>query len=132
MLDFSPIIQNETEATFTKLLSKKDAYLDLNSLDSNYVFNHFRAYKIFPTTIAVEIELFGVNIRLIDISLPETGLLEKITLNQLETVFKSESWIVLKLEKKQICLYNCRTGLIQINKIMNQNGKIIDLSGFQF
>jgi methionyl-tRNA formyltransferase len=100
--------QDETKATFTKLLTKKDGIIDLSRTSVSKLFNIFNAYSYFPR-IKVNIQEYGL-VRL-----------DKIT----QSIINSNSRVGTISKENNNSFITCSDNkAIQINQITDSNGKV--------
>jgi methionyl-tRNA formyltransferase len=126
---FSELKQDESRATFTTMLSKEDAILDLQLLTAEQIFNHFRAYLVFPGSAFFD-DYFGQKVKLVDCNLVSSESLELIKSQKSSSIGKY--WNIVQT-KQQIVLLKCAgNSYLQVKKIKLENGKTIDLTGYQF
>ena len=139
--------QNSDEATFCKILTKKDAVFDINKFNANQVYNHFRALISFPGTKFFD-TYFNQTIKLTDCSLDESCHKFNEDKNEsnlnlkIQKYFEMESdlniqingnWIVLKIQKTQKVFLTCNDlTILEVKQITLENGKQISFKGYQF
>ncbi len=120
----TPFKQNQDQVTFSKMLSKQNSLVDLNQMTAKQVFNHYRAYKVFPKTTYYD-QYFKQNMR-IDIC-QEIQFQEDS--NQ-DVLNQNQQWIWTKKSKFLKC---ANQTLLLISAITNTTtGKKFNLSGYNF
>lgn len=119
------IPQNSDKATFTKVLSKEDRFVDPNLISAAEIYNHWRAYLFFPGTAFLEKSYFDCEVKLIEIknSKKVEGLI----------VFENEIWKQVRVGRQVKTFLKCKLGSeIEVFKIGLAGGKKIDFSGYLF
>lgn len=89
---FSPIIQDENQANFCKMLDKSDSLITLE-MTATQVWSHFRAFIAFPFTILVD-SYFG-QIKILDCQIND----QFATLNDLQSNLDSSQILEINLDK---------------------------------
>lgn len=115
--------QDHTAATYTKMLSKEDKYINRDTITAQDLINHYRAYKGFPSTVMHSL-YFGSDIRIDELDCtPYTTVADEI-------VFEDEEFVQTK-NRKVFCKVS--DGYVEIIRItLLQSGKSIVLNGFEF
>jgi len=123
---FLPEIQNESEVTFCGQLSKSDALINPTILTASQIFNHWRAYALFPGTSFVSSH-FGT-VKIIQAQSPLTTIPPDST-----TQFEDEQWLQIKHQKSVQTFVKCSNKTyLPISIIQLENGKKLHLQGYQF
>lgn len=119
------IPQNSDKATFTKVLSKEDRFVDPNLSSAWEIYNHWRAYLFFPGTTFLEKGCFDCEVKLIEIKNSEKveGLI----------IFENKIWKQIRVGRQVKTFLKCSSeSEIEVFKIGLAGGKKIDFSGYLF
>jgi methionyl-tRNA formyltransferase len=131
MYDYSLIRQDYSQVTFTNKIDKSTKNIDEKNLTSHEVFNHFRAYCLFPGTW-IKSEYFQQEIKITSI----INAIDTHTFN--EFVEKSSSlghfkeWYQLKIDSQNHVFLKCKEGYIEVKSVTLASGKSIEFSGYIF
>lgn len=120
------IVQNNDTVTFTKMLNKDSALVDISYSPANEIYQHFLGFIQYPKTSFYS-QYFKCNVRL-DIVL---GLLE-LSSNTSNLLKINEEWFKLDT-KTDFMLLRCKNeSYLKVQQITLEGGKKINLKGFQF
>lgn len=121
---YSPIIQDQSKATFTKMLNKQDRWLDPNSMDSESIYRRWLAYKKYPGVSFMD-EYFQGEVRLIDVGTP----IANHEFNNI--VYQDRNWVGCKAKNLEVFLktYN---GYLPVKSVQLSNGRLVKFEGYQF
>jgi methionyl-tRNA formyltransferase len=121
------LVQEESKATFTKLLTKEDSLVNPLLMTATEIFNHYKAYQLFPKTCFLETQKFNQKLRLELVSLFESKNTE------FKTIYESKQIIQVKQNKQIITLLKCKNNtFLELKRVITEQGKKIDFSGFIF
>lgn len=149
---FEPIQQDPKQVSFCHLLKKQDRLIDPSKQNALTIFNHWRAFVVFPKTAfnswyfnqEVKINQCALVFKHENLDLNDTNLIfdlladidsfkEKINSNQCQKIFESTEWLQVKCQKRLKTYLLCaEKTLLEISEITLQNGKKLDLKGFLF
>jgi methionyl-tRNA formyltransferase len=129
--DYSPLRQDYSQVTFTKKIDKSIKSIDVHNFTSHEIFNHFRAYSLFPGTW-MKSEYFHQEIKI-------TAIISAIDIHDFnELVEKSISlvhfkeWYQLKIDSKYRTFFKCKNGYVEVKSITLASGKSVEFSGYKF
>ena len=125
---FQSIVQDELGVSLTRTLSKKDKLINPSNSPATEIFNHYRAYLIFPKTYFQDI-YFNQEVRI------DKCLIDDLvrTKDQLDIDYKLfDKWLVAETRSQQVFLVCKNNTLLKISKITLTNGKSIDFAGYSF
>ena len=128
------IIQNESEATFTKMLNKPDSQLNIAEQTGQQIYNHYRAFIAFPKTLFYS-KYFEQNVRLDIVNgvYNQRPLAKPINLQQDQDILEiNEEWSREANQKDYVLLKCANQTYLKIAAITLENGKKINLRGFQW
>jgi methionyl-tRNA formyltransferase len=118
--------QDSNSITFCSKVTREDQLVNPTFLTGDQIKAHHKAYIKYPGTVIDEI-YFGGKVKILECN---TLFIESIS--HLE-ITKYGNCNVTKIGKKQVVFIKCKDQtLLEIKKILNTQGKQIDLSGFQF
>jgi len=128
--DFS-IKQNKENVTLCKMLEKKDSLIDANEMNAKQVYNHWKAYKMFPKT-EVEDSKFGrIKLRKLNGWININEINELRIENGKEEV-DNNNWLQIKDKKKIRTFLKCHDNtFVEVEEIGLNGGKILKLSGIE-
>jgi methionyl-tRNA formyltransferase len=106
------VIQDNTQATFTKMLTKDIALVDPKTIDSYVIYNHVLAYSLFPKTL-IKTDKYGI-VKILEANLV---LDKKITSDCEDNNFY---WF------KGVCYLKTQDGVLQLTKIQLDNGRKLE------
>jgi methionyl-tRNA formyltransferase len=111
-------------STYCSKISKQEQLIEPKKLEAREILARQKAYIHYPGTIFYS-SYFGGMIKILDCCLLD-----------IEDIVDSKThseWKLCKLNKKQIVYVECKGNTkLQINKIQLENGKQLNLSGYQF
>jgi len=117
-----PKIQNENMATFCGQLSKDDAWVDTTQHTATDIYNHWRAYRLFPGT-RCRTDHF-VACKLLSVELPVAHVSGG-------TVYEDTQWIqTIHHKNRQTYLKCADNSFLPVTDIQLENGKKIQLHGY--
>lgn len=117
--------QDVVKISFTKMLSKNDRVVDPKQLSAQQIFNHFKAYKSFPGSAFYD-DYFKQNVKIIAASQ---------VINDLESdnfVSDTTNFVQIKVQNEVKTYLKTTQGLLELQEIMLENGKKIQLKGYLF
>lgn len=112
--DFNPQPQDNTKATYTKMINKDDAFIIPSKLSNKEIFNHFNAYYRFPKTKINSVK-FG-----------EIKLIKILNLNFAEIKIDDEDSEFYY--SKGVNILKTKDGAILVQELQTSNGRIIKSS----
>lgn len=104
--------QDESMATFTKIIDKKDGAIDFQNEDASRIINKIRAYSVWPSAY------FKYNNKIF-----------KILGAEIANCANSEAGKVARVSKKELVV-GCRTGCISILTIQPESKKPMNIKAF--
>lgn len=117
--------QDQSQITFTKMLTKEDRIIKPLELTAQQIRSHFKAYKQFPGTAFYD-NYFKQMLKIVNL-----GEI-KINIQSSEIIFETQNFIQTKTgTQKQVCLKTLNNYL-EIKEILLENGKKLQLNGYQF
>ncbi len=131
---FQPIIQDENQVTFTKMLDKNDRFVNPQEQTAVEIWSHFRAYISYPGTCFLdnfwgEVKILESFIHPLFMTLEDV----KATKSEVKINPSFQNWRQIKYNKQNLIFLVCKNKtLLQIKSLKLTNGQKIDLAGFQF
>jgi len=123
--------QDSEAATFTSQLTKEYALIDIKINSAQVIFNHFRAFQLFPTT-AFKSDYFQENVKIIEVTLPQDFKNYQPELQFLLKTKPGAEFLQLKINKQiQTFLVCAKSTFLPISKVGLSNGKVVDLKGLK-
>jgi methionyl-tRNA formyltransferase len=119
------IVQDESQVTFCKMLTKEDRMVDPKLMTAAEIYNQFRGFSSFPGTVFWD-SYFGEEIKILDCRIP--GELE-----DMKVARRYDDWWQIKAGRQYRVFLKCKDQtLLEIFKIGRAGGKQLEFSGFQF
>jgi len=120
------LVQNETETTFTKILTKDDKSVDPKNQSAKDILNHYRAYQVFPGTAFID-DYFKSTVTITEACL----FTEQVA--DFQRIYENETWLQLKANGQNRVLLKCQgSSIFEVKRIRLETGKQIDFKGFNF
>jgi methionyl-tRNA formyltransferase len=118
--------QNLNAVTFCSKVSREDQLVNTEILTATEIKAHHKSYIKYPGTV-IEAKYFGGNIKILDCNIMINEIIKNLEINKYGNLY------VAKIGKKQIVFIQCKDQtFLEIKKIINTQGKQIDLTGYQF
>ena len=112
------------EPTFTKYLYKEDSLIDPNNKAASQIYNQYRGFYEFPGT-KIYSQYFHQQFKIVDA--------ENYEPKNFEIIFENSEWLQVKENAKTRTFLKCQnSSLLQINKVVFENGKRLGFEGFEF
>jgi len=125
---YYPKIQNPKDVTFCNQLNKEDSMVDAKNMSADQIYNHWKAYRIFPGT-TLSTNLFG------KFKVNYCKLYNSNSFLQ-QVCFEDENWLQIKVDQnlnQKISLLKCANqSYLQVLEITLESGKRLKFEGYQF
>jgi methionyl-tRNA formyltransferase len=129
---FPLLSQDHTQATVTHMLTKDMALVDTRALTAAEVYGHWRGNVVFPGTKIIS-QYFGQLLKLIQCQGYCTLLELENLWSENQVLYQDQEWLQLKMQKQTKTFLQCAANTwLEVSKIMLENGKTVDFSGYQF
>lgn len=131
--DIKANLQDQKKISFCQKIHKEDAFIDINSLSVESIYDHWRAYHLFPGT-KFEDKYFQQPIKLAKLN----GFFGFTEFNSIlsnpdnQIISQTDNWTQIKIGKNVITFLVNNTGAIEVEQIILENGKNINFRGYQF
>lgn len=128
-----PQPQNQEQATFCTKLSKQDAIVELHQLSAEQLFNHWRAYHLFPGTRFFD-PYFGQNIKVAKLAAWYTSQQYEQMLQDPQNTFLGQAgnWQQIKMREQVKTFLLPQSGVLEVVQIVLESGKNLNFRGYRF
>ncbi len=122
-------VQDETQVSFCGMISKDHRLINPSKQTAKEIYNHFRAYEVFPRTSFLDLDYFRQEIKI-----EKCNIIETLNPSQkIEKIYENLLWKQIKENKKIRTLLKCKNNTeLEITKIKLLDGRTIDFSGYIF
>lgn len=117
--------QNTENISFTKMLDKNDRIIEPNRLTAEQIHNHYKAYKSFPGSVFYD-DYFKQNLK-ITLATDVT-----VDLDNYQKISETTNFIQIKDQNELKTYLKTAAGYLQLQEIMLENGKKVQLKGYLF